>query len=83
LHPSDRTLPDATARHRGWRPDKAPRIIAVEENRLNIGQGNIAYVSGFGDADTPGQVYRAGTRLVDPDSQRTLGFEAVFLVTRG
>jgi hypothetical protein len=60
--------------------DKAPRIIAVEENRLNIGQGNIAYVSGFGDADTPvWQVYRAGTPLVDPDSRRTLGFEAVFL----
>ena len=62
--------------------DKAPRIIAVEENRVNIGQGNVAYVSGFGNSDTSlWQVYRAGRRLVDPDSQRTLGFEAVFLGT--
>ena len=62
--------------------DRAPRIIAVEENRVNIGQGSVAYVSGFGDADTPfWQVYRAGRPLVDPDTQRTLGFEAVYLGT--
>ena len=68
--------------------DRAPRIIAVEENRVNIGQGNVAYVSGFGNADTSvWQVYRAGRALVDPDTQKSLGFEAVYLgtarVTRG
>src|SRR5438309_2782292 len=62
--------------------DKAPRIIATEENRVNVGAGNVAYVSGFGGADIPvWQVYRAGQPLVDPDSRRTLGFEAVFLGT--
>ena len=62
--------------------DRAPRIIAVEENRVNIGQGSVAYVSGFGDADTSvWQVYRAGRALVDPDTQSTLGFEAVYLGT--
>ena len=62
--------------------DKAPRVIAVEENRVNIGQGNVAYVSGFGNADASlWQVYRAGSRLVDPDTRRTLGFEAVYLGT--
>ena len=62
--------------------DKAPRIIATEENRVNLGAGNVAYVSGFGDADAPvWQVYRAGRPLVDPDSQKTLGIEAVFLGT--
>jgi LysM domain len=62
--------------------DRAPRIIATEENRVNLGTGNVAYVSGFGDADAPvWQVYRAGRALVDPDNQRTLGFEAVFLGT--
>ena len=62
--------------------DKAPRIIATEENRVNVGPGNVAYVSGFGGADIPvWQVYRAGRPLVDPDSRRTLGFEAVFLGT--
>src|ERR1700704_1696590 len=62
--------------------DKAPRIIATEENRVNVGAGNVAYVSGFGGTDEPvWQIYRAGVPLVDPDNQRTLGFEAVFLGT--
>src|SRR6266568_1826936 len=62
--------------------DRAPRIIATEENRVNLGTGNVAYVSGFGDADEPAwHVYRAGRPLVDPDSRRTLGIEAVFLGT--
>src|SRR5438309_4647524 len=62
--------------------DRAPRIIATEENRVNVGAGNVAYVSGFGDTDEPvWQIYRAGRPLVDPDNQRTLGFEAVFLGT--
>ena len=60
--------------------DRAPRIIATEENRVNVGAGNVAYVSGFGGTDAPvWQIYRAGRPLVDPDNQRTLGFEAVFL----
>src|SRR5436309_1597718 len=56
--------------------------IATEENRVNLGAGNVAYVSGFRDTDAPiWQIYRAGRALVDPDNQRTLGFEAVFLGT--
>lgn len=62
--------------------DRAPRIIATEENRVNLGAGNIAYVSGFGNADDAlWQVYRAGQPLVDPDTSRTLGYEAVYLGT--
>jgi hypothetical protein len=62
--------------------NRAPRIVASEENRVNIGAGNIAYVSGIGSSEEPvWQVYRAGRPLVDPDSRRTLGFEAVFLGT--
>jgi hypothetical protein len=61
---------------------KAPRIIATEENRINLGSGNVAYVTGFGDAEESfWQVYRAGMPLVDPDTQKTLGYEAVFLGT--
>src|SRR5256885_9209558 len=60
--------------------DRAPRIIATEENRVNLGAGNVAYVSGFSGSDAPfWQIYRTGRPLVDPDNQRTLGFEAVFL----
>jgi len=62
--------------------EKAPRIIATEENRVNIGAGSVAYVSGFGGSESPlWQVYRAGRALIDPENQRTLGYEAVFLGT--
>jgi len=62
--------------------DRAPRIIATQEDRVNVGQGNVAYVSGFGKATSPvWQVYRTGQPLVDPDSNLTLGYEAVFLGT--
>lgn len=62
--------------------EKAPRIVATEENRVNIGAGSVAYVSGVGGSEAPvWQVYRAGRALVDPENQRTLGYEAVFLGT--
>jgi LysM domain-containing protein len=62
--------------------ERAPRIMATEENRVNLGAGNVAYVTGFGKAEDPvWQVYRAGQALVDPDTQQTLGYEAVFLGT--
>ena len=62
--------------------DRAPRIVATEENRVNVGTGNVAYVSGFGKAaGATWQVYRAGQPLVDPESQLTLGYEAVYLGT--
>src|SRR5262245_13351934 len=38
--------------------ERAPRIIATEENRVNLGAGNVAYVTGFGKAGDPvWQVY--------------------------
>lgn len=62
--------------------DNAPRIVATEEDRVNVGEGGIAYVKGLGNAPTQvWQVYRAGRPLIDPDDDRTLGFEAVFLGT--
>lgn len=58
----------------------APEIVASEENRVIIGAGNRAYVSGI-PADSPRQwqVFRSGSPLVDPDSGETLGTEAVYL----
>jgi hypothetical protein len=62
--------------------DKAPRVIATEENRYNVGAGNVAYVTGIGNSTTSiWQFYRPGQPLIDPDSQKTLGVEAVFLGT--
>lgn len=61
---------------------KAPRIVATEESRVNVGPGSVAYVSGVGDSNVEmWQFFRPGRPLVDPDTQRTLGFEAVYLGT--
>jgi len=59
----------------------APRIIAAQADRVYLGSGDVAYVSGIKDAkpDSLWQIYRPGKPLVDPDSQKTLGYEAVFL----
>jgi len=60
--------------------DGAPRIVATQEGRYNIGASSRAYVAGFGDTkETLWQVYRRGGALVDPDTDRTLGFEAIYL----
>jgi len=62
--------------------DKAPRFVATEENRVNIGPGGIAYAVGI-SAEQKGtwQIYRPGRALVDPDTRAVLGTEAVFLGT--
>jgi len=59
----------------------APRIIAAQADRVYLGSGDVAYVSGIKDAklDSLWQIYRPGGPLIDPDSQQTLGYEAVFL----
>jgi len=61
--------------------DNAPRIIAAQADRVFLGSGDVAYVSGIKDAklDSLWQIYRPGKPLVDPQSQKTLGYEAVFL----
>ncbi len=60
--------------------DGAPRIVATQEGRYNIGASSRAYVAGFGDTkEVLWQVYRRGIALVDPDTEETLGFEAIYL----
>ncbi len=60
--------------------DRAPRIVATEENRFYLGPGGIAYVSGLADSkQSDWQVFRPGQPLVDPDTGLTLGVEAVYL----
>lgn len=62
--------------------ENAPRIIATEENRVYLGTGGIAYLSGIGASKQDlWQIFRPGRALVDPDTQRTLGFEAIYLGT--
>ncbi len=61
--------------------DNAPRIIAAQADRVYLGSGDVAYVSGIKDAkvDSLWQIYRPGKALIDPESHQTLGYEAVFL----
>ncbi len=62
--------------------DNAPAIIATEENRVILEAGNRAYVRGIGEAkEVNWFVYRRGKALVDPDTDRTLGYEAIYLGT--
>ena len=60
--------------------ETAPRIVANEGNRVVIGAGNRAYVSGL-KAGGPKQwhVFRAGKPLTDPDTAEVLGHEAVYV----
>ena len=63
--------------------DNAPRIVAAEEGRYNLGAGSRAYVKGI-PADSKErlwQIYRPGRPLVDPDTKKSLGIEAVFVGT--
>jgi nucleoid-associated protein YgaU len=60
----------------------APRIVATQEGRVNIGPGDLAYISGARESKQVNwQIFRPGKPLVDPESKRTLGYEAVFLGT--
>jgi LysM domain len=62
--------------------DKAPTIVATQQDRVVLAAGNSAYVRGMGASkDDTWYVYRKGSALVDPDTQKTLGYEAIYLGT--
>lgn len=62
--------------------EKGPTIIATQSDRVLLAAGNSAYVRGIGKSkDDIWYVYRKGNPLVDPDTNRTLGYEAVYLGT--
>lgn len=62
--------------------EKAPRIVGTEENRVHLATGGIAYVSGIGASNEKvWQIFRPGRPLIDPDTNKTLGYEAVYLGT--
>lgn len=62
--------------------ENAPTIVATETNRVILSAGNSAYVRGI--ASSPEEnwyVYRKGGPLVDPDTGKTLAYEAIYLGT--
>lgn len=62
--------------------DKAPTIVATQGDRVILSAGNSAYVRGMGDSkEESWYVYRPGGPLVDPDTNQTLAYEAIYLGT--
>jgi hypothetical protein len=62
--------------------DRAPTIVATQTDRVILSEGNSAYVRGLGDSkEGTWYVYRRGGPLVDPDTNETLAYEAIYLGT--
>jgi len=59
--------------------DSAPRIVATQEDRVNLGKGDLAYVTGINEKAALWQIYRPGKALIDPENNEILGHEAFYL----
>ena len=60
--------------------DSAPTILATEESRVIVAQGDLAYADRIGSDDGVNwQVFRPGSVLRDPDTGEILGYEAKYL----
>ena len=59
--------------------DTAPRVVAVQENRMLLQRGDSAYVSGDLGNTRSWQVFREPKALVDPDTKEVLGYEARYV----
>jgi hypothetical protein len=57
----------------------AMRVVATQEGRVHLGEGDKAYVRGELKGGTTFQVFRPGTELRDPVTQKVIGYEAFFL----
>jgi hypothetical protein len=57
----------------------APRIVATQENRVLLGRGDKAYVSGQLGNTRNWQVFRPAKPIVDPDTKEILGYEARYV----
>jgi nucleoid-associated protein YgaU len=62
--------------------EKAPTIVGTQADRVVLATGNSAYVRGMGGTKEDNwYVFRRGVPLVDPDTNQTLAYEAVYLGT--
>jgi nucleoid-associated protein YgaU len=62
--------------------DKAPTIVGTQSDRVILATGNRGYVRGMGDSkESMWYVFRPGPPLVDPDTNQTLAYEAIYLGT--
>ncbi len=60
--------------------DSAPKIVATEESRVIVGQGDLAYADRIGTNDGANwQIFRPGEPLRDPETGEVLGYEARYV----
>lgn len=59
--------------------DHSPRIVATQEDRVNLSVGDQAYVTGVNEKTKSWQIYRPGKALIDPETHEALGIEAISL----
>ncbi|MFC5473359.1 LysM peptidoglycan-binding domain-containing protein [Paraherbaspirillum soli] len=59
----------------------APHIVAPQDGRISLGQGDKAYVVGDLKEATSFQVFRPGTQLKDPVTGKVIANEALYLGT--
>ncbi|MGQ0524194.1 MAG: LysM peptidoglycan-binding domain-containing protein [Betaproteobacteria bacterium] len=60
--------------------DSAARIIATDEDRVALGAGDVAYVEGLTkEQGGVWSIYRRGDPLIDPDTDQTLGYLAIYI----
>jgi hypothetical protein len=55
---------------------QAPRIVATEESRVNIGPGGRAYTSALNTEIKAWEIYRPAKPVIDPENGDVLGYEA-------
>ena len=62
--------------------DSAARIVATQQDRVFLGNGDLAYVNDADPSTQQWQIYRNGKPLLDPsDPKQILGYEAFYLGT--
>jgi hypothetical protein len=59
----------------------APRVVAMQEDRVIVARGELAYVRGDIENRRDWRVFRNAKPLVDPVTREVLGYEAAFVGT--
>ncbi len=60
--------------------DNLPKIVATQEDRMLLGSGDEAFVSGIPDASIEKwHIFRQGKPLTDPETDKVIAHEAFFL----
>lgn len=59
--------------------DKTARIVATQQDRVFLVNGDLAYVTNADPKKEKWQVYRKGVAMRDPESKEILGYEAYYV----